>query len=147
MADGTARPIEQVRAGDRVVSFDPSTGRTVTATVTAMIEHGPESSANGFVVLNGNVRVTPNHPIWVNGRSVRADAVRAGDSLITAYSSSLSTTSIAVTSQIGSSFSPQITTARGAYLVQGGENTYDLKVEAPGFYYIHGLLVNQKQIQ
>ena len=34
MADGTARPIEDVEVGDRVASADPDTGRPATATVT-----------------------------------------------------------------------------------------------------------------
>ena len=39
MADGTARPIEEVEAGDRVASADPDTGRPATATVTATFTH------------------------------------------------------------------------------------------------------------
>ena len=40
MADGTARPIEEVEVGDRIASADPDTGRPATATVTATFTTG-----------------------------------------------------------------------------------------------------------
>ncbi|MDU0305619.1 hypothetical protein, partial [Streptomyces sp. PAL114] len=38
MADGTTKPIEEVKAGDKVVATDPETGETRIETVTAEIK-------------------------------------------------------------------------------------------------------------
>ncbi|MFD4789672.1 hypothetical protein ACFWN1_21950 [Streptomyces sp. NPDC058459] len=40
MADGTARSIEEVKTGDKILATDPKTGRTTVKTVTAQIPAG-----------------------------------------------------------------------------------------------------------
>jgi len=82
MADGTHRPIEQVRVGDKVVATDPVTGetssRTVVATITGegdkrLVEvtvdtDGPRGDATGLVVA------TDGHPFWVEDERHWVDA-------------------------------------------------------------------------
>ncbi|MGW1282033.1 polymorphic toxin-type HINT domain-containing protein [Streptomyces tsukubensis] len=73
MADGTTKPIEQVRNGDEVIATDPETGETAVETVTAEIKgegtkklvevtidtDGPKGSATATVTA------TDGHPFWV----------------------------------------------------------------------------------
>jgi len=81
MADGSTRSIEQVKVGDRVKSLDRVTGALRAATVTSTQQHGPESSADGIVVVNGRLHATRNHPILAGGRVVRMDQLRVGDAI------------------------------------------------------------------
>ncbi len=70
--------IEDIRIGDLVLSradsHDPSL-------VSARVSHVSSHLVYGYLVLNGKLRVTANHPIYVNGRWAQAGAIQVGDSL------------------------------------------------------------------
>ena len=67
MADGTARPIEEVEAGDRVASADPDTGRPATATVTATFTHRDVDTLR-ITTDRGELVATAAHPLYARGR-------------------------------------------------------------------------------
>ncbi|MEX3100449.1 MULTISPECIES: polymorphic toxin-type HINT domain-containing protein [unclassified Streptomyces] len=71
MADGTGKPIEDVRVGDRVLATDPKTGRTVVRTVTAEITGGGvKHLVDIALTVNGRsveITATDGHPFWVPG--------------------------------------------------------------------------------
>ena len=69
MADGTARPIEEVEAGDRVASADPDTGRPATATVTATFTHR-DVDALRITTDRGELVATAAHPLYAQGRGL-----------------------------------------------------------------------------
>jgi Pretoxin HINT domain len=82
LADGTSRPIEDVRVGDRVVSSDPVTGTTdaelVTDTITGT---GDKQLVDVTIDTDGHagtatatVTATENHPFWVPDLAEWADA-------------------------------------------------------------------------
>ncbi|SDJ02803.1 polymorphic toxin-type HINT domain-containing protein [Nonomuraea jiangxiensis] len=93
MADGTRRPIEEVRLGDEVLATDPETGETSARPVVATIlgeghKHlvevtvdtdGPRGDDTGLVIA------TDNHPFWVDdeGRWTDAADLEAGDTVLT----------------------------------------------------------------
>lgn len=93
LADGTSKPIQYIRIGDRVLSTDPVTATTeaepVTATITgAGAKHlvdvtvdtdGPAGSATG------KITATDGHPFWVAGpgKWVVAGHLRVGQWLRT----------------------------------------------------------------
>ncbi|MEU4446768.1 polymorphic toxin-type HINT domain-containing protein [Actinosynnema sp. NPDC050801] len=90
MADGTHRPIEEVREGDQVLAGDPDTGATAARPVTALIVG---EGAKELVELTieaghtpGTVVATAEHPFWVDdqGRWVDAERLRVGDLVLTA---------------------------------------------------------------
>ncbi|MFH8886285.1 polymorphic toxin-type HINT domain-containing protein [Streptomyces californicus] len=69
MADGTTKPIEDVRIGDEVIATDPATGETVARTVTAEITG---EGLKDLVTLTlsvdgeaGRVTATDSHPFWI----------------------------------------------------------------------------------
>lgn len=128
MADGTSRPIEQVRIGDLIASYDPATGESHAAAVTKTKTHGPESSADGLVVV-GNLRVTPNHPLLVNGRRVLAGDLHDGDQILTPPDLRALRTQSVITNKAIASSVGHVTRLPG-----NGVSTYDLETEDGGFY-------------
>lgn len=73
MADGTTKPIEQVKAGDKVVATDPKTGKTRIERVTAEIKgEGLKHLVKVTIDTDGDkgtktaqVTATDGHPFWV----------------------------------------------------------------------------------
>ncbi|WP_271218108.1 RHS repeat-associated core domain-containing protein [Streptosporangium carneum] len=73
MADGTRKPIEEVRVGDQVIAADPESGQVAAKPVTHLIvgdgeKHlirvvvGPIDGSTGKI---GDVAATDGHPFWV----------------------------------------------------------------------------------
>lgn len=86
MADGTTKPIADVRVGEIVVAADPVTGergpRRVTDTVVGDgVKELVDIEIDGYVIT-----ATDRHPFWVDdeGRWVDAEDLRAGDVLLLA---------------------------------------------------------------
>ncbi|GGO74851.1 hypothetical protein GCM10012289_48500 [Nonomuraea cavernae] len=73
MADGTSKPIEEVKIGDEVLATDPTTGRTDPRPVTALIAgQGTKHLVKLMVDTDGDgggttgaITATDNHPFWV----------------------------------------------------------------------------------
>jgi pretoxin HINT domain-containing protein/thrombospondin type 3 repeat protein len=77
MADGSRRPIAQLRAGDRVIATDPDTGRRSARPVTRVWVHDDRLlplAVGGEVLLT-----TAEHPFWGDGGWEPAGELRAGD--------------------------------------------------------------------
>ena len=77
MADGGLKSIEDVVAGDRVLSYRD--GGMSVDTVRSVLSYGADRMGDFYLVLNGRLRVTPNHMILVDGVFVRADEIELGD--------------------------------------------------------------------
>lgn len=61
MSDDSTKPIEEIKVGDRVKSFDESTGKFVEGQVVGL--RGDNTSE--YVLLNGTTKVTANHRFYV----------------------------------------------------------------------------------
>ena len=79
MADGTTKNIEDIKVGDKVKSYDEKTGEWRVGTVTKVFHHTPEEMGDYYLVINHELRVTPNHPILVNGKWIHAGELKIGD--------------------------------------------------------------------
>jgi hypothetical protein len=68
MADGTTRPIAEVRTGDKVVATDPATGERAVRTVTAELVHQDDDLVDlrvqGGDGTTSTVRTTATHLFW-----------------------------------------------------------------------------------
>ncbi|WP_322749067.1 MULTISPECIES: Hint domain-containing protein [unclassified Frankia] len=68
MADGSRKPIRDVRVGDRVRATDPATGRTEDHTVTAVIVGEGDKTLVAVTVRTGEgqrvITATDHHPFW-----------------------------------------------------------------------------------
>ncbi|MEU5333209.1 polymorphic toxin-type HINT domain-containing protein [Streptomyces asoensis] len=91
MADGTTKPIEDVKTGDKVLATDPETGRTKVKTVTAeitgkglknLVRITLSITADGKK-LTTSITATDGHPFWVPELGAWVDATRlaAGERL------------------------------------------------------------------
>jgi hypothetical protein len=84
MADGSTKPISEVRVGDEVVAQDPKTGERSARKVARLWVHDDQ-----FVRLEigeSSVLTTANHPFWndTDREWQRADQLDAGDLVLTA---------------------------------------------------------------
>ncbi|RMG42208.1 MAG: hypothetical protein D6719_06990 [Candidatus Dadabacteria bacterium] len=80
MADGTQKPIELIRPGDRVIAFDIGQGRNVDADVTEIMSF----KRSGFYILNGYIQVTAEHPFYVNGEWIKVSELTLGSEFLSA---------------------------------------------------------------
>jgi RHS repeat-associated protein len=85
MADGTSKPIDEVRVGDEVLAQDPETGEKSTRKVTHLWVHDDEYVR--LEIGDGTVLTTANHPFWndTDQKFERADELNVGDFVLTAY--------------------------------------------------------------
>jgi RHS repeat-associated protein len=82
MADGTTKPISEVKVGDTVLATDPTTGRTETQPVTDVIVGQGEKHLVEVTVdtdgaagdATGTVTATDGHPFWVDSENRWLDA-------------------------------------------------------------------------
>ncbi len=76
MADGSQKPIEEIRVGDVILTKeDDFSSQLVKDTVVRTFEH----TVGEYLVINGSLRVTPIHRIFVNGAWKTAGEVHLGD--------------------------------------------------------------------
>ncbi|GGL74840.1 hypothetical protein GCM10010129_18270 [Streptomyces fumigatiscleroticus] len=104
MADGTAKPIEDVKNGDKVVATDPETGETSTETVTAEIKgEGVKHLVKITIDTDGDkgdatasVTATDGHPVWVPAldKWVKATDLTSGEWLRTSAGTYVQITAI-----------------------------------------------------
>jgi hypothetical protein len=82
MADGGYKNIEEIMAGDRVMSLDMESGARETDTVVKLLVH--DNVPDGHLLVNGNLKVTPNHRVWSPNKNawVRIGYLSAGDELL-----------------------------------------------------------------
>ena len=130
MADGSHKAIEAVHVGDLIRSFDGEHSAWVSRAVTKTMTHGPDEGTGAFITINGGLRLTTNHPVWVHGLAKRADELAVGDPIV-------------VLTPEGR---PSETPVRTVVLEASREVTYDLDVEAPGTF-VAGFVVVVHKIQ
>jgi hypothetical protein len=132
MADGSQRAIETIRIGDRVLSFDTETRKLVTTTVTRTFVH---SQTEQIIMLNnGLLGATDYHRIFSDGAWKRADALRAGDPLLT----------LGADANGGQLVLQTHTVSRATPQSAGGVPSYNLAIDGPGNFFAAGVLVESE---
>ncbi|MFJ2093805.1 Hint domain-containing protein [Streptomyces sp. NPDC087901] len=121
LANGSRRPIEEVRSGDRVLSTDPVRDLRGAQRVTRQIVTSTDKNFTRLELATADgpaaLTVTDNHPFWSRtaNRWRNASELRAGEKLT------------------GVGASPEVAAAVD---VQGTRPTYDLTVEGIHTYYV-----------
>lgn len=86
MANGTFKKIKEVKSGEKVKSYDEKTKRIVEDIVGEVIRHPADEMGEYYIVIQTydgkKVEVTPNHPIYRNGKWVAAEYIKTGDLLL-----------------------------------------------------------------
>ncbi|PZT75901.1 MULTISPECIES: polymorphic toxin-type HINT domain-containing protein [unclassified Streptomyces] len=89
MGDGTAKPIEDVKLGDKVLATDPETGKTVASEVTATIVTESDKKFTELTIATGageeRLVATSEHPFWsaAEKKWIEAGSLRPGAALRT----------------------------------------------------------------
>ncbi|WP_257895374.1 Hint domain-containing protein [Streptomyces anulatus] len=100
LANGTTRPIEEIRIGDFVTASDPQTGRTAARPVTNTFTTEGDKNFTRITVTTGQgpatITATGNHPFWLpqDQQWKDAEALRTGDELRTPNGSGATVTEV-----------------------------------------------------
>lgn len=121
MADGTMKRIEDVLKGDKIKTRTEKSDQLVTATVRGT----HTATVDGYIILNGGLKVTPNHIMYVNGTWKEAGSIQPGDVLVNSSGVSVPVTTIEW--------------QRGAYTV------YNLEVEKYHTFFAAGIWVHNEK--
>ncbi|MCD6237317.1 MAG: hypothetical protein J7K13_05130, partial [Thermoplasmata archaeon] len=81
MADGTTKNIEDIKVGDKVKSFDTRSKTWRVGTVTKVFHHSPEEMGDYYLIINHELKVTPNHLMYTGSKWVPAGKLRIGNIL------------------------------------------------------------------
>lgn len=127
MADNTTKPIEEVKIGDRVLSFTFEMMAVVETTVVSLFCHELQTD---IVEING-VPVTTNHPIYSEGWKT-ANEMRLGSPLL--YLNSV---------KDGVRQDELQSLCRVTREARKGTLVYNIEVDKHGNYFAGGLLVSQ----
>lgn len=82
MGDGSLKSIENVRAGDIVLAFDSKRKSKMKSKVSKTFYHAPNETLDYYLIINNSLRVTPNHPMWIEGVWKQAGELKVGDKLL-----------------------------------------------------------------
>jgi hypothetical protein len=122
LADGSTRPIEELKPGDRVKATDPQTGKTVVRAVVATHINLDLDLTDLVVSVHGSgdktIKTTQSHPFWSESRQdwVEAAQLLPGESLRAYDGSRL--------------------TVRDVRSYVGNARMYDLTVDVDHTYYV-----------
>lgn len=111
--------IEDICVGDDVISYDEDLEIKAISTVTKTFKH----TSDRYLVINDYLKVTPNHPIFLDGIWVNAEDLVIGDILSGEY------LSVEIESIVS---------------VDEETETFNLEVEPNHTYYADGILVHNK---
>ncbi len=102
MADGTRKPIKDVKLGDWLMATDPVTGETGPRKVIDLIRHGGLHTMVAVRLSDGTtIDATDRHPFWVENRGSWVDAIdlQPGDVVVTADGDRLTVESLGISEQ------------------------------------------------
>ena len=94
MADNTYKNIEDVMVGDLVKSRYELINKVLPARVIKIYHHLSDEMGDYYLIINKNLQVTPNHPLFINGKWMTAGDVKIGDRLLGIIGNSIAISSI-----------------------------------------------------
>lgn len=91
LVPGGTKSIEDIKIGDIILTRKSlNSDELVKATVTQTFSH----LVDGYLVINGYLKVTPEHRLWVNGAWRNAGDIQVGDTLLDSFSKTVIVSSI-----------------------------------------------------
>lgn len=72
------KPIENITENDLVLSYNESSKKLVYSKVTKTFQHDVDE----YLIINDKIKVTPNHPLYINGKWTEAGSLKIGDYLM-----------------------------------------------------------------
>lgn len=90
LLNGTRIPIEGLKIGQQLLSFNPLTGAVCNSAVSAVTEQ----MTDHLLTINRSLQITRTHPVYSEGLWIPAGNLRIGDKLLCADGSSASISSL-----------------------------------------------------
>ena len=131
MADLSLKNIEDINVGDMVLSYDLFNQTLEPASVTKVYHHEPEEMPEYYLVINDEIRVTPNHLLYINGTLIQAGNVSVGDFLMVLNEYFIPIVSIEPVFEQVPTYNFKIDTSMGIYIIEEIPVAYPTK---PGNY-------------
>ncbi|MFH1598277.1 MAG: Hint domain-containing protein [Patescibacteria group bacterium] len=78
MANGSSMDIKNIKIGDKVKSYDIDKRKVVNSKVINKFTN----KADEYLVINGQLKVTPNHKFYVNDQWMAAKDIKEGDTIL-----------------------------------------------------------------
>jgi len=90
MVDGTQKNIEDIQIGDIVKSYDINTDSIQNDVVVEVHHDTPnQMKSNYYLVINNDLKITPDHPVYIDSQWISAEKLKIGDILFKGKISSL----------------------------------------------------------
>lgn len=122
MADGSTKPLDQVKVGDKVEATDPATGKTSAQTVTKVwVDH--DTDLMDITIRAGGktsvIHATQHHPFWDATRHAwtKANNLPSGDRLRTDDGANATVVSTTVVSGAADMWDLTVQTTHDLYVV------------------------------
>lgn len=123
MSDGSQRPVQLISIGNKVRSYDTASQREVVGEVVDVME---PRIAPGYWVLNDYIKVTSEHPFFVEGQWVKVRDLTLGDMFL--------------------SLTGEPVTLKSKTYIEQEATVYNFTVEDHHNYFAAGVLVHNKEI-
>ncbi|MBM3249147.1 MAG: hypothetical protein FJZ10_07010, partial [Candidatus Omnitrophica bacterium] len=78
LADGSQKPIEQIKVGDMILAYDVDKNKMIKDKVKAVSVH----DADNYLIVNDELKATPNHPFFSEGKWVEIGNLKIGDKIL-----------------------------------------------------------------
>jgi len=78
LADGSTKPIEEIKPKDKILGFNEKTERTQEDEVAKLLVR----KAKKYLIINGRIKVTSEHPFYHEGKWVKIGSLKIGDKLL-----------------------------------------------------------------
>jgi len=122
MGDRTQKAIQDIKAGETVVAYNTDKKSFSMRKVSKLLVH--QNTDGGYLVINDVLRVTAEHPIWINEGWKKAEELVIGDHLLNDME--------------------QEVNVIGIQKIEGINTVYNLEVEEEHNYFAEGFLVHNK---
>jgi len=78
LVGGLGLPIEEIKVGDLVISYNEKTKKLEPSIVLKTFKH----QASQYLVINQEIKVTADHPFYINDQWLKAGQIKIGDKLL-----------------------------------------------------------------
>jgi len=77
-----SKNIEDIKIGDIVITYNTLTNKLENKRVFKIFEHPEEENGDHYLLINNKIKVTPNHPVYINGKIQKIEDAKIGDHII-----------------------------------------------------------------